>query len=84
MGLVAIELKIMPSSPEENMENIRNAIVKLVKVQDSKIEPLAFGLKALNIVITAEDKGGGTDALENKIKGIPGVGDVEVVAVTLI
>lgn len=84
MGLVAIELKVMPSSPEENLEDIRKAIAKLVKVQDSKIEPLAFGLKALNIVITAEDKGGGTDALENRIKSIPGVGDVEVVAVTLV
>ncbi len=84
MGLVAIELKVMPSSTDVDLDAVRDRIGKLVKVQDSKVEPLAFGLKALIIVITAEDKGGGTERLENEIRKVPGVGDVEVVNVTLV
>ena len=84
MGLVAIELKIMPADQDVDFEKVKADIAKLVKVQDSQIEPLAFGLKALKIVITAEDKGGGTDKLEAAIRKIHGVGEVEVIAVTLV
>lgn len=84
MGLVAIEMDIMPESPDTDLIAVKNEISKLVKVQDHKIEPLAFGLKKLKIVITTEDKGGGTDALEEKIKKVKGVGDVQVGTVTLV
>jgi len=84
MGLVAIEFRIMPSSPDVDLNKVKDHIAKLVKVQDSKVEPMAFGIKSLVIVITAEDKGGGTDALEGRIRKIPGVGEVEVVNVTLV
>lgn len=84
MGLVAVELKVMPASPDVDLNKVKAEIAKIVKVQDAKIEPLAFGLKALNIVITAEDRGGGTEPLEKAIKKLPGVGDVEVVTVTLV
>ena len=84
MGEVIALIRIMPADIDsfETLKQKAKAAVPEAKRWEE--EPLAFGLKALNIVITAEDKGGGTDALENKIKGIPGVGDVEVVAVTLI
>jgi len=84
MGLVGIEMKIMPESPETDLTAIKNEIAKFVKVQDFKIEPLAFGLNSLRIVITTDDKGGGTDALEEKIKKVKGVGDVQVTNVTLV
>jgi elongation factor 1-beta len=84
MGLVAVELKVMPASPDVDLNKVKAEIAKIVKVQDANIEPLAFGLKALHIVITAEDRGGGTEPLEKAIKKLPGVGDVEVVTVTLV
>ncbi len=84
MGLVAIEMNIVPESPEVDLVKVKDEIGKLVKVQDFKIEPLAFGLKKLKIVITTEDKGGGTDALEEQIKKIKGVVNVQVEAVTLV
>lgn len=84
MGLVAIELRVMPSSPDVDLNKVRDSIAKLVKVQDSRVEPVAFGLKSLVLVITTDDKGGGTDALEGKIRKLPGVGEVEVVNVTLV
>lgn len=84
MGLVAIEMDIMPESPDTDLVGVKNEISKLVKVQDFKIEPIAFGLKKLKIVITTEDKGGGTDALEEQIKKVKGVSDVQVGTVTLV
>ncbi len=84
MGLVAIELKIMPASPDTDLDKILDSVRKLVRVQDSKMEPLAFGLKALKVVVTTEDRGGGTESLEAELKKIAGVGDVEVEAVTLV
>lgn len=83
MGNVAVTIKIMPASPDVDIEKIKSAISKKMKVQDAKIEPLAFGLKQLRILVVVPDTGG-TDKLENQIKRIEGVGEVEVESVTLV
>lgn len=83
MGNVAIALKVMPSSIEEDLEKIKSSISKKMKIQDAKIEELAFGLKALKILIIAPDSSG-TEKIENEIKSIKGVEDVEVEYTTLI
>jgi len=82
MGNVAMSLKIMPESPETNIEKIKDELSKILKIQDSKIEPIAFGLKALKILIIVPDKG--TEEIEKKIKNIDGVSTVEVESVTLV
>ncbi len=85
MGDVAISIKIMPKSPEVDMEGIVAKIKEQMKVQDSKIEDLAFGLKALKILIIVPDKeGADTDKFENMIKEIEGVETAEVENVTLV
>jgi translation elongation factor 1B (aEF-1B) len=46
-------------------------------------EPLAFGIKALKILVSMpEDYEGGTDALEEAVRSVQGVEDVQVEAVT--
>jgi elongation factor 1-beta len=82
MGNVAIELKVMPESPEIDLEKLKEEISKKMKVQDSKIEPLAFGLKQLKILVVGPD--GETGDLEGKIKEIQGVSEVETGSVTLV
>ncbi len=84
MGDVAISIKIMPTSPEVDLEKIKAEISSRVKIQDSKIEPLAFGLKVLTVLIVKPDTGGGTEELENQINKIQGVESVEVEGVTLL
>ncbi len=83
MGNVAISIRIMPEDPSVDLDKIRNEISKKMKIQDSKIEPIAFGLKALKILIITPDKGG-TEEIENEIKKIEGVADVVVESVTLV
>ena len=82
MGNVIIELKIMPESPDVDMEKIKNEISKKMKIQDSKIEPIAFGLKALRMIVIVPDKE--TGDIEGKIKEVKGVSDVETESVTLV
>lgn len=81
MGNVAISLKVMPASQEEDLEKIRENIEKEIKVQDSKIEDVAFGLKCLKVLVVVPDS---SQNVEEKIKSIHGVGGVEVESVTLI
>ena len=83
MGNVAISMKVMPASPEVDLEKLRETISGLVELQDYKIEPLAFGLKVLKILVVVPDKGGASE-IEKKIKNIDGVENVEVENITLI
>jgi elongation factor 1-beta len=83
MGDVAVTLKVMPDSPEIDLEKLREEISKKVKIQDYNTEEIAFGLKALRILIVKPDTGG-TDDIEKQIKEIEGVSDVEVESVTLV
>jgi len=82
MGMVALELKIMPESTEVDLEKIKDEISKKIKIQDSKIEPIAFGLKALKILVVVPDKE--TGDIEGKIKEIKGVSEVETGSATLL
>jgi len=81
MGNVAISLKVMPASAEEDLEKLMQIIAKKVKIQDYKIEPIAFGLKALKILVVVPDS---EQNIEEKIKSIKGVGSAEIESVTLI
>lgn len=83
MGNVAISIKIMPDSPERNLEKLKSDINKIVKIQDYKIEPIAFGLKCLKIMVIVSDKQG-TENIEKRLKNIKGVGEVEIESSTLI
>jgi elongation factor 1-beta len=82
MGMVAAEFKIMPESPEVDLENLKAEISKTMKVQDFKIEPIAFGLKLLKILIVVPDKEMGV--VEGKLRKIKGVSEVEAGNATLL
>lgn len=82
MGKVATTFKIMPESPDVDLENLKEEIGKSIKIQDYKIEPIAFGLKALKIMLITSDSG--TEEIENIIKKTKGVGEVEIESSTLI
>lgn len=82
MGNVAVALKIMPESPETDLEKVKAEISKKIKIQDAKIEPIAFGLNMLRILVIVPDKE--TEELENKIREVKGVSDIETESATLV
>jgi elongation factor 1-beta len=84
MADVVVTLKIMPDSPEENLDKIKEEALKKIKVFSGndnhkiEIEPVAFGLNALKILFVMAEAKGSTDALEEQISKIKGVNSVEV------
>ena len=85
MGDAGITIKVMPNSPETDLEKVVEKIKEKYNVQDSKIEPIAFGLKSLTVLIIMPDKeGADTDPIINYITSIDGVENAEVENVSLI
>ncbi|MBI2656661.1 elongation factor 1-beta [Candidatus Woesearchaeota archaeon] len=84
MANVVVTLRIMPQSTEVNLSEIeaeaKKEIIKFCNSQEFKaqIEPIAFGLKALNLMFVMDESKGSTEQLEKKITDIDGVESVEV------
>ena len=84
MAQVVVTLRIMPQSPEVNLSELegkaKEEIVKFCNANEFKteIQPVAFGLNALNIFFVMDESIGSTEKLENKISQIEGVESVEV------
>jgi elongation factor 1-beta len=84
MGSVAVIVRVMPESPEVDLEKLKRALKeKLPGIQDMQEEPIGFGLKAIKLAAIVNDAGGETDAIEGKLNTIPGVERAEIVEVTL-
>lgn len=84
MGRVAVTLKVMPKSPDTDIERIKKEIRGSIEVQEIKEEPIGFGLVALRVLVVLADASGGTDSVEKAISGIEGVASVETEDVTLL
>jgi elongation factor 1-beta len=85
MGTVAVTLNIMPTSADADLEKIKEEIQKLdAEIKSIEEKPLAFGLKSLEVLLTLEDTDGGLDKIEDAIKSIEGVENVEAGDISLI
>ena len=89
MGTVAVTLKVMPSSTDVELGKIKEEIANVVskekdvKLQSIEEEPIAFGLKALHVLLMMPDTHG-TDNIEKAIASIADVESVEAGDVTLL
>ena len=84
MGSVAVIMRVMPESPEVDLEQLKKALKeKLPGIQDIREEPIGFGLKSIKFAAIVNDAGGETDMLEKSLSTIPGVERVEILEVTL-
>lgn len=83
MADVVVTLKIMPESPDINLEFLQKSAEKAIKGFGGEVgkvekEPVAFGLNALKVFFVMDEAKGATDPLEQKIEAIVGVNSVEV------
>ncbi|MCX6686176.1 MAG: elongation factor 1-beta [Methanoregula sp.] len=84
MGSVAVIARVMPESPDVDLEKLKAALKKkLPGIQDIKEEPIGFGLKAIKLAAVINDAGGETDAIERSLSEVTGVGRAEIIEVTL-
>ncbi len=84
---VLISYKIMPESVETDLSILEEKIkgnLEGVEIKDIKQEPIAFGLKALKVLVMVEDKAGISDEIEKKLSELDDVESVETESITLI
>jgi elongation factor 1-beta len=87
MATVVITVKIMPESPEVNLDEVKEKVQAVIREfterddpedQKVEIELIAFGLKALKIIFAMDETKGSPDVLERKMVEIEGVQSFEV------
>lgn len=83
MGTVLITFRIMPESIDVPLEKLQEAITEKIhsfggKVLRAERKPIAFGLTALELIFSMDEAKGTTDALEDDIKSLSGIMNVEV------
>lgn len=82
MGEVIVSFKIMPESIETDLEKLEEKIKKEISPQKIEKEPIAFGLFALKVTKLIPEESGELEKVENRIKSLEGVGEVEVVEIS--
>jgi elongation factor 1-beta len=82
MGKVAAKMKVMPESPEvdldELQERLENTLTEGAKISRVDREDVAFGLIALYPTVIIPDEAGGTDTVEDAFVDVDGVESVDV------
>ena len=83
MADVVITLRIMPESPETDLKAIGEKARVFIseyggEVGKAEEKPVAFGLKALELIFVSNEDLGSTDKLEQNVVSIEGVSSAEV------
>ena len=82
MGEVAAKIRIMPTGMDVDLKKLRDELTKVVpkgaRVHGFSEEPVAFGLKALMVVVKVGDLEGGTEKVEEAFGKVKGVENVSV------
>ncbi len=81
--VMAVKIKVMPSSPNANLEKIKKEAKEIIIREGGKNcsfeeEPIAFGLKALiALFLWSEEKS--LDELEKKLEKIEDISSIQVI-----
>jgi len=77
-----VTFKVMPTGVDVNLDALEAKIKETIKSDQIRREPIAFGLVALNVIKIVPDAGGEVDAIEEKLRKLEGVAEVEVTDLT--
>jgi elongation factor 1-beta len=82
MGKVAAKMKVMPQSPDIDLdalqERLEESLPEGAKIQGFGRDDVAFGLVALLPAVIVPDDAGGTEAVEEAFAAVEGVESVKV------
>ncbi|MFB6183045.1 MAG: elongation factor 1-beta [Haloarculaceae archaeon] len=82
MGKVAAKIKVMPNSPEVDLDDLQERLEQSLpegaKINGFERDDVAFGLVALFPTVIVPDDAGGTDAVEDAFASVEGVESVAV------
>lgn len=84
MSTAGVQMKIMPEGLETNLEDLKNSAKEVIEsfesgvFNESKEDPIAFGLKAL-IITFAISESVETEIIEKKLSEVKGASSVELI-----
>jgi elongation factor 1-beta len=82
MGKVAARIKVMPQSPEVDLdalqERLEESLPEGARIKGFDRDDVAFGLVALFPTVIVPDDAGGTEAVEEAFTDVDGVESVSV------
>ncbi len=88
MGEVGIIYKILPKDLEIDVNDlskrIENNIKEFCNIKGVQIKPIAFGLQAILMFISIKDEENASEKVEQKIKEIDGVGEIDIEEMSLL
>jgi elongation factor 1-beta len=83
---VVVRIRILPAEADSNLDSLilglQTKIAEGMELKAYAKEPIAFGLHAIIGDFVAYDDEGQMDKLEDSIKKIDGVGEIEVINVS--
>ncbi|MCD6485045.1 MAG: elongation factor 1-beta [Candidatus Odinarchaeota archaeon] len=84
---VLAQIDVLPNDISLNLDELKKKIEEKlpegVRIHSYRIIPIAFGLSKLRLNVIMPHSEGSTDRIEEIIKSVDGVDDVEVGAVSL-
>lgn len=86
MGKVAVTYRIMPEGSDVDVDGLESTVRRELgaSLRDVAVRPIAFGLKALEATVVVDDAAGQAERIEERLRGIGGVGEVETLGVSLL
>ena len=82
MARLVARIRILPADAESNLDGVvrslKSSMPEGMEMKGHALEPIAFGLNAIVGDFLLDDAEGQMDRLEESIKSVEGVGQIEV------